>query len=64
MKYQRVEIVNDPRIRFEVLNELQLMLIDKFPDLTKREAQKILDMAEEELLKLLKQGDDNIHTNS
>lgn len=32
MKYQRVETFDEPRIRFEVLNELQLMLINKFPD--------------------------------
>lgn len=32
MNYQRVEIIDEPRIRFEVLNELQLMLINKFPD--------------------------------
>lgn len=35
--------------------------VKKYRHLTKREAQKILEMVEEELLK---QRDDNIHTNS
>lgn len=50
MIFLLVDLIKDKRER----------KVKRYRRLTKREAQKILEMAEEELLK---QGDDNIHTN-